>query len=120
MNTDIYKTKLEEEKKLIEEERAGLGKVDKSGDWEATPDSEIVAQEVPDEADLADRAEDYEERSLKLSALETRLGDIVRSLSLIENNTYGICENCHNKIEEDRLGANPSAQTCKACMEKVI
>ena len=120
MNTDKYKIKLEEEKKLLEEELSGLGKVDKTGDWEATPDSEIVSQEVPDEADLADRAEDYEERSIKLSALESRLADINQSLSLIKKNKYGICEICKGKIEEDRLEANPSAQTCKGCMEKVV
>ncbi len=120
MNTEIYKIKLEEEKELILEELSGLGKVDKMGDWEATPDSEIVAQEVPDEADLADRAEDYEERSLKLNALESRLEDINSSLSSIISGEFGICSNCHNKIEEDRLDVNPSAQTCKSCMEKVL
>jgi len=115
------KIKLQEEKKLLEEELKSLGKLDKAtGDWEATPENEMSIQEVQDEADMADRAEDYEERSSKLSALESRLGDVNRALSLIENGGYGKCEACEEMIEEDRLEANPSARTCKSCMEKVL
>lgn len=115
-----YKIKLEEEKKLLEEELASLGKKDETGDWEATPESEVSVQDVPDEGDLADRAEDYEEKSSELSVLESRLNDIQNALSKIEQGVYGVCEICHNKIEEERLEANPSAKTCKSCMEKVI
>ncbi|MFA6392796.1 MAG: TraR/DksA C4-type zinc finger protein [Candidatus Paceibacterota bacterium] len=120
MNTNTHKTKLEEEKKLLEEELASLGKKDETGDWEATPESEVSTQDVPDEGDLADRAEDYEEKSSTLSALESRLNDIQSALSKIEIGTYGVCEICHNKIEEERLEVNPSAKTCMSCMEKVV
>jgi DnaK suppressor protein len=116
-----YKTKLEEEKKLLEEELARIGKFDKeTNDWEATPESEIKSQEVQDEGDMAERAEDYEERSSTLSALEIRLNDIKSALARIEEGKYGTCEVCGNKIEEERLEVNPSARTCVACMEKVI
>jgi DnaK suppressor protein len=114
-----YKTKLEEEKKLLEEELRSLGKFDnETGDWEATPENEISIQEVQDEGDMAERAEDYEERSSKLSALESRLNDINKSLLQIKEGSYGICEVCKKKIEEERLEANPSAHTCESCMEK--
>jgi RNA polymerase-binding transcription factor DksA len=116
----IYKTKLEEEKKLLEEELGSLGKVDSDGDWEATPDSEMSNQEVQDEADMAEKASDYEERSIKLNALEKRLSDINKALGKIENGGYGVCENCNKKVEEDRLEANPAASTCKECMNKII
>lgn len=115
-----YKIKLEEEKKLLEIELKSIGKVDETGDWEATPETEIKSQDVEDEGDMADRAEDYEERSSTLSVLETRLNDINHALLKIEKGEYGICETCKNTIEEDRLGANPSARTCEACMNKVI
>ncbi len=118
MNTDIYKTKLEEEKKILEDELASMGKLDKeTGEWEATP----PAQSAPeaDESDMADRTEDYEERSAITSTLDQRLDDINNALQKIENGKYGICEVCGNPIEEDRLEANPAARTCKACMEKV-
>ena len=116
-----YKAKLEEEKKLLEEELSSMGTFDKEkNDWEATPESEVKSQDVSDEADMADRAEDYEERSSALNVLETRLNDIKQALNKIETGDYGICEVCKNKIEEERLEANPSARTCESCMEKVI
>lgn len=116
-----YKAKLEEEKRLLEEELKSLGNFDKkTSDWEATPDSEIANQDVPDDGDMADRAEDYGERSSTLGALELRLNDIDKALSLIKEGKYGNCQVCGKKIEEARLEANPSARTCEACMEKVI
>lgn len=118
MDTNIYKIKLEEEKKLLSEELSGLGKVDKTGDWEASPEDEVVKQDVQDEGDMAERTEDYEERTSILNELEERLGDVNKALSKIENGSYGTCEVCNAQIEEDRLGANPSAKTCKVCMER--
>ena len=116
-----YKSKLEEEKKLLEEEMSSIGKFDaETNDWEATPESEEKSQDVEDEGDMADRAEDYEERSSALAVLETRLNDIKRALSLIEEGKYGKCEICGNQIEESRLEVNPSARTCEADMNKVI
>lgn len=118
MKTDTYKEKLLVEKKILEEELSDLGKVDSDGDWEAAPESEMNAQEVQDEADMAERSEDYEERSSKLAVLEERLENVKKSLEEIESGKYGMCELCGKEIEEDRLEANPAAHTCKACMEK--
>lgn len=116
-----YKTKLEEEKSLLQEELSLLGKKDTDGDWEATPEeNDTVAQEVQDEGDMAERSEEYEERSMKLNSLEKRLSDINKALGKIESENYGVCEVCGKEIEEDRLEVNPAATTCKECMEKVI
>lgn len=117
---NIHKTKLEEEKKILEEELGSLGQVDKTGDWKATPEHEMSIQEVQDEGDMADRAEDFEERSSKLDLLETRLADINKVLKNIEEGKYGLCESCGAKIEEDRLEVNPAALTCKECMNKIV
>jgi RNA polymerase-binding transcription factor DksA len=118
MNKELYKEKLEKEKKLLEEELGALGKVDTDGDWEATPENETNVQEVQDEADMAERAEDYEEKSMKLASLEARLEDVNKSLTQIDTDQFGICELCKKEIEEDRMEANPAAHTCKECMEK--
>jgi len=116
-----YKVKLEEELKLLETELAAIGKEDEeTGDWEAVPENDNKSQEVQDEGDMAERAEDYEERSSILSVLETRLNDIKSALAKIEDNTFGNCEICGGKIEEERLDVNPSAKTCEADMEKVV
>lgn len=120
MNLQNYKTKLEEEKGLLVAELADLGKVDETGDWEATPDKDAINQDVQDEADMAERSEDYEEKSMKLNSLESRLADINKALGKIDTSNYGICEKCGKEIEEDRLEANPAATTCKECMNKVM
>lgn len=117
MNTDTYKAKLEEEKGVLEGELASMGKQDTdTGEWEAAPDAQTAPE--ADDNDLADRSEEFEERSAKVPVLETRLTDINDALGKIENGTYGICEVCGGQIEEDRLEANPAARTCKACMEQ--
>ena len=119
MKTHNNKTKLEEEKKLLENELKGLGRIDEdTNEWEATPEEQDMPE--ADENDLADRSEDFEERTGTMAALEARLEDINHALAALEDGTYGICEVCGKNIEEDRLKANPAARTCKECMEKVI
>lgn len=116
MEIDKYKTKLLTEKKLLEEELGSLGKVDKKGDWEAIPEQENNNQEVQDEADMADRSENYQERSSVLNTLEERLASVNLALEKIDRDEYGVCEKCHKKISVERLEANPAASTCEDCM----
>ena len=55
---EINKSKLLEEKKLLEEELRDLGRFNKeSGEWEATP--EVLTTPEADQNDLADRAVDF-------------------------------------------------------------
>jgi DnaK suppressor protein len=115
MNTKKYKAKLEEEKTLLEEELASIGKFDKkTDDWEAVPEDQTSPES--DENDLADRSEDYGERTGILNTLEIRLNDIKKALGEIESGKYGRCDKCGKEIEDDRLDANPAAHTWKACM----
>ena len=106
-----YKSLLEAEKKVLETELGGMGiKNPENGDWEAVPN--ISSGQEFDENDLADRAEEFEERSATLYALEGRLTDIKDALDKIERGIYGICEISGKPIEEERLEANPAARTC--------
>jgi len=118
MKTEKYKNKLEEEKKILEEELESIGKIvnKKTEDWEASPESETNTQEVQDEGDMAERSEDYEERASQLDVLEERLRNINKALEKIANNNFGICEKCGKEIKADRLDVNPAARTCKKCM----
>ncbi|MCA9307943.1 prolipoprotein diacylglyceryl transferase [candidate division WWE3 bacterium] len=43
---------------------------------------------------------------------------ISKAMEKIAEGTYGICEQCGNKISEDRLQAYPEATTCIKCSEK--
>ena len=118
MNTELYKHKLEEILKITAEDIAKIAKKDSHGDWEAVPESSDVNQEVIDEADMAERAEDFETRSIEVRDLENRITNIKKSLEKIANGTFGKCEVCGQEIENDRLEANVEALTCKECMNK--
>jgi DnaK suppressor protein len=47
-----------------------------------------------------------------------KLKQIEHALIKIENNTYGICIDCEEEIENKRLINNPQFQTCVICAEK--
>ncbi len=83
-------------------------------DWEATPSNMDVLKSDPNE--VGDFIESYEGNNAIVQDLEARLSEIDDALSHIESNTYGICSECGEKIEEDRLEANPAARTCKKHM----
>lgn len=112
---NYFKEKLLAEKALLEEDLRAIAHQDKTGDWSVTP----IAQEdgaESDEADQADFVEDFESKIGRLGSLEKRYQQINNALSRIEHGTYGICIKSGNPIEEDRLEANPAAETCKAMM----
>lgn len=112
-NIEHFKTVLTTEKQSIEEELKDIAIFNTDINiWEATPDQEMMGESDDNEA--ADRFEDFEERNGLVVALQERLTAINDALKKIEEGTYGICEISGEKIEEDRLEANPAARTCKA------
>lgn len=106
-----FKNRLLEEKANLEEELATLGRVnpDNPGDWEATIDDEGV--DSADENSVADKIENYEEKTAILKQLETQLIDVNIALEKIENGKYGICEKTGKPIDRNRLEANPASRT---------
>lgn len=50
---------------------------------------------------------------LNLALIETR-----KALTRIKIGKYGICENCRQMIDTDRLAAMPTARLCLACEKK--
>jgi len=114
METHSLKAKLLEERAQLESELANLGVKDpETGDWGAVgePDGEEA-----DKNDMGDRDEEFAERANKLAELELRLKDVSDALTAIESGNFGTCSVCGGAIEEDRLGANPAAKTCKEHM----
>jgi DnaK suppressor protein len=115
LDTKPFKEKLETEQKLLEEELGNIALLNKeTGQWEATPDQDLMGE--IDDNDAADRFEDFEERSAMVSTLQSRLKDINGALKKIEDGTYGTCEVDGGPIEKARLEANPAARTCKEHM----
>lgn len=73
---------------------------------------------VPDYADSASLESDrlfllrLRDRELKL------IRKIDQALARIENETFGICENCEKEINEERLKARPVTTLCITCKTK--
>lgn len=109
-----FKEKLLTEKALLESELEQIATKDSHGDWTATPRAHTDVE--GDEADQADFIEDIDSKTARMDSLEMRYNQILSALERIEQGTYGICLKSGKPIEEDRLEANPAAETCKAMM----
>ncbi len=113
-DNNYYKKKIEEERAVLisELQRIGIVKDKKNpDDWQATPLDLDVARSDPNE--VGDYIESYEGNTALVQELEGRLNELDQALVLMEKGTYGTCTVGGEKIEEDRLDANPAAQTCK-------
>lgn len=119
IDVTTYKERLTEDLRVITSELQELGihNPQVKEDWIALPED---SNEEADENLVADKAEEWLERTATLSALETSYNNIVRALQKIEDGTYGICEISGEEIEEERLEADPSARTCKAHMDEEL
>jgi RNA polymerase-binding transcription factor DksA len=54
-----------------------------------------------------------------LQQLKKRATKLERTLSQIDDDTYGICRRCGNPIHPDRLTVLPDARTCINCATEV-
>ena len=114
MDTAKYKEKLEGEKVTLENELRTVGRRNPSNpaDWEPTPGVSNGNLRA-DRNEAADKIEQFEENSAILKELEIRYNNVIGALKKIEDGSFGVCEVSGEKIEEDRLEANPAARTCK-------
>jgi DnaK suppressor protein len=104
---------LEKEKKELEEKIAELNAKEKEmaikmPDFTASEDASIEADEMEELNNLL---------SLKME-WENDLDRINQALERIEKGTYGICQECGNLIEIERLRIEPAAQICMQCVKK--
>jgi RNA polymerase-binding transcription factor DksA len=115
-NIEHYKELLLVEKKRLLEELPSVGRINPENpdDWQGTPGDTMA--ETEDENSLADKLEDFEERSAVEVELESQFILVKNALERIENGTFGICSVGGEEIEVDRLEVNPSAETCKKHM----
>ena len=117
MTLDVkhFKDMLLKEKVVLEGELATIGRKNpKNSDWEAVEGN--VVTDTAEEGDVAEGIEQYENNSAVLAELETRLLEVNVALKKIEDSKYGVCEIGGERIEKDRLEANPAAKTCKKHM----
>lgn len=104
MTNEELKLKLEEELETVSQELADLGHED-------------IDESATESDELADRMEEHGENLSEKSTLAARKKEVEHALMRMADGTYGICEECGEKIEEERLEANAAARTCRAHME---
>ena len=115
-----FKTRLEKERDILEQELSALGKRNPSNpsDWEPMkPEGE---ESSPDRNDNADIIEAMHENNASLNELEGRLNNVMLALKKIEDGAYGMCEVSNEPIEIERLNANPAARTCMKHMDQTL
>lgn len=101
MTNEELRMKLEEELDTVAQELADLGHED-------------IDSTATESDELADRMEEHGENLSEKGTLSFRKKEIEAALDRMQDGTYGICEECGEKIEEERLEANPAARTCRA------
>ncbi|HNT44131.1 MAG TPA: TraR/DksA family transcriptional regulator [Syntrophorhabdaceae bacterium] len=72
--------------------------------------------------DMADAASNTYNADILMSISDndlTILKDIDNSLDKLSKGSYGICEECEEKISEKRLEANPVARYCITCKRQM-
>ena len=105
------KEALLKEKAELEENLSRIAKpVDDKGDYK-TSFEEIGS----DREDNTTEVEQYADTLPVEITLEKKLQDIIEALRRMDDGAYGICENCRQEIDIERLKANPSAKTCIKC-----
>jgi DnaK suppressor protein len=106
------KDKLLKEKESLEK---ALGKIakpveGKAGDYETS--FEDIGSDMEDNTT---EVEQYADNLPVEVSLEKNLQDVLAALDEMEKGTYGICQNCQQEIDLERLKINPSARTCIKC-----
>ena len=108
----MRKKEIERLRKRLEEDRKELlDDIERIRNRE----NEYLNNEVGDEIDKA--ADDFQREILFYLSDHDRckLDAIEDSLLKIDEGRYGICENCNNKITNNRLKAIPYARLCIKC-----
>ncbi len=111
LDNEYFLAKLNDEKTRLIGELKTLGQINPNNpaDWEAIP---TQTEHTPDYNEKADSFEQSEENNAILNQLEIELALTNDALKRIEDNIYGVCEECHGDIEKDRLEAYPAARNC--------
>jgi len=116
-DNQVYRQRLEESLQKLRTDLEAIAVFNETtGDWEVRTD-DLTVNDV-DFNEMADDAEEADERIATLAELETSYRNTERALQKIADGTYGICEISGEEIETARLDANPAARTCIAHREE--
>lgn len=115
------KQKLEEQKKELENQLSKFAKKDENLEHDWDTEFPKMAREATGSNALEEAADEVEQYANTLPveySLEVRLKDVNLALEKIKKGTYGKCENCDKKIDEERLKIYPEARLCLDCEKK--
>lgn len=111
--------KLKELREQLEHEREQqLAQLE---EFEADPYGESVHNLAGGDEGFADSAQVTEQRSEALAQIDqarSRLLQVDEALASMDEGTYGVCEECGQEINPDRLEARPLSIRCVDCASK--
>lgn len=121
MNTQFVqemKMSLEQERALLQEE---LGEVSLADTGDHVPGDrapkfpEYGSDNLGENTNSPLEVEEYALNSDITGNLSSRLQAVDAALTRAADGTYGVCRDCGGEIHENRLRANPAADTCMNC-----
>jgi DnaK suppressor protein len=84
-------------------------------------ESDVYPELSEHRGDEADRAFARMQAAVETRVIDHRVGELDELASArgrIENGTFGICTDCGESIDYDRLRVNPTAGRCTECQSK--
>ena len=69
--------------------------------------------------DNATEVQDYTKNLSLERDLQKELSDIEKTLTKMEEGTYGVCNYCGQEIELERLKARPESSSCVSCKNQL-
>ncbi len=120
MDLNHFKNKLEKERAILLAELNKVSRQNPENPRDLEAKSEDIDIERADRNEVADKFESFEGDVAIVKELEPQLNDVNLALEKIQNNKFGICEIGGEKIEVERLEANPAARTCMAHINEKV
>ncbi len=68
----------------------------------------------------ADGAGTVEEPEQSIDAVDALLDAVERSLTRLDDGTYGACATCGSTMDDARLAAEPTVEQCGACASPAV
>ena len=109
MTDDAARTRLEEERRRLEEVRDSIDSVSEESERESL--SELSSSDQHP-GDIGSETFEREKDLSILEQVEAELADVAHALDRLDQGTYGTCEACGEPISDERLEALPAARFC--------